>query len=69
MCRPLYRHSADIDQHALHETQLLQVTVEVHAFAANLACQCSDRRLNAESSFMDSMVAIFFNFKNFEKLF
>ena len=69
MGRPLYRHSADIDQHALHETQLLQVTVEDHASPANLASQCCDRRLNAESSFMGFMVAIFFNFKNFEKLF
>ena len=65
MCRPLYHHSTYINQHALHETQLLQVTVEVQACAANLACQCSDRCLNAESSFMGSMVAIFFNFKNF----
>ena len=69
MCRPLYRHSADIDQHALHETQLLQVTVKVHACPANLACQCSDRRLNAESGFLISMVAIFFDFKNFQKFF
>ena len=69
MCRPLYRHLADIDQHALHETQLLQVTVEVQACAANLACQCSYRCLNAESSFMVSKDAIFFNFMNSEKLF
>jgi hypothetical protein len=69
MGRPLYLHGFNVEQHALHLTQRLQVIVYVFSSSAYLASHSLDCCFCSDSSFMGSEVAIFFNFKNFQKLF